>query len=137
MHVRTRWKLFQRAKMWPTTYTVRLASPALRDLDRIPPRYAGADPAVHLHGSAAGPAPGRQTLERELGYGAQRGDYRVTYEFQKEDQRVLVVRVDQRPRLPVAVKGRTAPHLDSMLTDLIATFRGSPRHRPDNCDLRR
>ena len=44
MHVRTRWKLFQRAKMWPTTYPVRLASPALRDLDRIPPRYAGADP---------------------------------------------------------------------------------------------
>ncbi len=26
--------------------------------------------------------------------------YGVTYESQKEDQRVLVVRVDQRPRLP-------------------------------------
>jgi len=26
MHVRTRLKLFQRAKMWPTTYTVRLAA---------------------------------------------------------------------------------------------------------------
>jgi len=56
MHVRTRLKLFQRAKMGPTTYTVRLASPALRDLERIPPRYAGADPGVHLHGSAAEPA---------------------------------------------------------------------------------
>ncbi len=56
MHDRTRLKLFQRAKMWPTTYTVRLASPALRDLDRIPPHYAGADPGVHLHGSAAEPA---------------------------------------------------------------------------------
>jgi hypothetical protein len=42
--------------------------------------------------------------------------------FPKEDQRVLVVRVDQRPRVPAAVKGCTAPHLDSMLTDLIVTF---------------
>jgi hypothetical protein len=130
MHVRTRLKLFQRAKMWPTTYTVRLASPALRDLERIPPRYAGADPGVHLHGSAAEPALGGQTLERELDYGAQRGGYRVTYEFQKEDQRVLVVRVDQRPRLPAAVKGRTAPHLDSMLTDLIVTFAAHPGPAP-------
>jgi len=109
MHVRTRLKPFQRPKMWPTTYTVRLTSPALRDLERIPPRYAGADPGDHLHGSAAEPALGGQTLERELDYGAQRGGYRVIYEFQKEDQRVLVVRVDQRPRLPAAVKGRTAP----------------------------
>jgi len=131
MHVRTRLKLFQRAKMWPTTYTVRLASPALRDLERIPPHYAGADPGVHLHGSAAEPAlVGRQTLERELDYGAQRGGYRATYEFQKEGQRVLVVRVDQRPRLPAAVKGRTAPHLDSMLTDLIVTFAAHPGTAP-------
>ena len=72
MHVRTRLKLFQRAKMWPTTYTVRLASPALRDLERIPPHSAEADPGVHLHGSAAEPDLGRQTLERELDYGAQR-----------------------------------------------------------------
>ncbi len=41
MHVRTRLKLFQRPKMWPTTYTVRLASPALRDLERIPPATPG------------------------------------------------------------------------------------------------
>jgi hypothetical protein len=98
MHVRTRLKLFQRAKMWPTTYTVRLASPALWDLERIPPRYAGPDPGVHLHGSAAEPAPGRQTLERELDHDAHRGGYRVTYEFQKEDQAVLV-RVDHRARV--------------------------------------
>ncbi len=130
MHVRTRLKLFQRAKMWPTTYTVRLASPALRDLERFPPRYAGADPGVHLDGSAAEPALGRQTLERELDHGAHRGGYRVIYEFQKEDQRVLV-RVDQRPRLPAAVKGRTAsPHLDSMLTDLIVTFAAHPGTAP-------
>jgi hypothetical protein len=44
MHVRTRSKLSKRAKMWPTTYPVRLGSPALRDLDRIPPPYAGTDP---------------------------------------------------------------------------------------------
>jgi len=48
MHVRTRLKLFQRAKMWPTTYTVRLASPALRDLERIPPRYAGAVESIRV-----------------------------------------------------------------------------------------
>ena len=136
MHVRTRLKLFQRAKMWPTTYTVRLASPALRDLERIPPRYAGADPGVHLHGSAAEPdlvgKPSREnsTMARSAeGYG-------VTYESQKEDQRVLVVRVDQRPRLPAAVKGRTAAPSGFNAHRPNRDVRGSPRHRP-NCDLRR
>jgi len=37
-------------------------------------------------------------LEREIDHGAHRGGYRVIYEFQKEDQRVLV-RVDHRARV--------------------------------------
>ncbi len=78
MHVRTRLHLFHRAKMWLTTYTVRLASPGLRTWRGSRPLRLGADPGVHLHGSAAEPALGRQTLEKELDYGAQRGSYRVT-----------------------------------------------------------
>ena len=135
MHVRTRLKLFQRAKMWPTTYTVRLASPALRDLDRIPPRYAEADPGVHLHGSAAEPAlVGRQTLERELDYGAQRGGYRATYEFKRRTSAYSSsASTNARVYRP---RGRTAPHLGSVAHRPNRDVRGSPRHRP-NCDLRR
>ena len=99
MHVRTRLKLSKRAKMWPTTYPVRFGQPGSAG--------SGQDPAQLRRGRSWSSStrfcrrtrPSRQTLERELDYGAQRGGYRVIYEFQKEDQAVLVVRVDHRARI--------------------------------------
>ena len=131
--------------MWLTTYTVRLASPALRT-------WRGSRPAT----------PGRilefsyTVLPQNPPYVGKPSRKNSTVArsaeatasppmFQKEDQRVLVVRVDQCLRVPVAVKGCTASHLDSMLTDLIVTFKpnitkatkqGRPAEPPPRVSLR-
>ena len=99
MHVRTRLKLFQRAKMWPTTY--RSGWPARRCGTWRGSHPATPGPILEFIYTALPQNPPQvgKPLERELDHGAHRGGYRVIYEFQKEDQAVLVVRVDHRARV--------------------------------------
>jgi mRNA interferase RelE/StbE len=79
-------------------YEVRLASPARRDLRRVPPRIV---PAIveFLFGELAGnPKRVGKALERELeGYwSARRGPYRIIYRIDDDQLIVLVVNVDHR-----------------------------------------
>ncbi len=80
------------------TYRVTLASTALRDLEKIPPRYAGAILEFIYAVLPENPPRVGKPLERELEglHGARRGHYRVIYEIREEDKAVLVVRVDHR-----------------------------------------
>ncbi|HYN28312.1 MAG TPA: type II toxin-antitoxin system RelE/ParE family toxin [Dermatophilaceae bacterium] len=75
-----------------------MASPAVRNLEHIPPRYAAA--ILEFIYAVLPENPGRvgKPLERELEglYGAHRGDYRVVYEIRDDDTSVLVVRIDHR-----------------------------------------
>ncbi len=82
-------------------YRVTLASTALRDLEMIPPRYAGAILEFIYAVLPENPPRVGKPLERELEglHGARRGDYRVIYEIREEDKAVLVVRVDHRAHL--------------------------------------
>lgn len=80
-------------------YRVRLTSPAVRDLERISPRYVDAVLTFVFGPLAENPHRVGKELGRELAglYSARRGDYRVLYEIREgEDQRVLVHRVDHR-----------------------------------------
>ncbi|QSR30273.1 addiction module toxin RelE [Nocardioides sp. S5] len=79
-------------------YEVRLASPARRDLRRVPPRIV---PAIveFLYGELArNPKRVGKALERELeGYwSARRGPYRIIYRIDDDQLIVLVVNVDHR-----------------------------------------
>ena len=79
-------------------YEVRLASPARRDLRRVPPRIV---PAIveFLYGELARkPKRVGKALERELeGYwSARRGPYRIIYRIDDDQLVVLVVNVDHR-----------------------------------------
>ncbi len=80
------------------TYRVTLAGTALRDLEKTPPRYAGAILEFIYAVLPEDPSRVGKPLERELEglHGARRGDYRVIYEIREEDKAVLVVRVDHR-----------------------------------------
>ena len=79
-------------------YEVHLASPARRDLRRVPPRIV---PAIveFLYGELARkPKRVGKALERELeGYwSARRGPYRIIYRIDDDQLVVLVVNVDHR-----------------------------------------
>ncbi|MGH3358368.1 MAG: type II toxin-antitoxin system RelE family toxin [Nocardioidaceae bacterium] len=80
-------------------YDVRLTPAAIRDLDRISPRYVGA--IVEFAYGALADYPHRvgKPLRQELEglHAARRGDYRVLYEI--NDDQVLVHRVDHRSRV--------------------------------------
>jgi mRNA interferase RelE/StbE len=82
-------------------YTIALASTALRDLERIPPRYAAAILEFLYVTLPSNPARLGKPLRRELDglYGARRGDYRVIYRVLDDSQSVLVIRVDHRAHI--------------------------------------
>lgn len=80
------------------SHEVVFASTAVRDLDRIPPRIV---PAVieFVYGDLArNPRRVGKPLERELAglFSARRGPYRILYEIDDEQVRVVVIRVDHR-----------------------------------------
>lgn len=81
------------------TYEVRLTSSALRDLQRISPRYLDAV-LTFLYGPLAeNPRRVGKELQRELAglRSARRGDYRVLYEIRDDEHPgVLVHRIDHR-----------------------------------------
>lgn len=80
------------------TYSVRLASPATRDLAAVPPRYTAA--ILEFAFGTLGDNP--QRVGKLLGgecdgcHGARRGDYRTIYEIHDESDDVVVVRVSHR-----------------------------------------
>lgn len=78
--------------------TVHMSGPALRDLERIPPRYARAILEFIYTVLPENPRIVGKPLQRELEglHGARRGDYRVIYEIRQEDDAVLIVRIDHR-----------------------------------------
>ncbi|MFT4135135.1 type II toxin-antitoxin system RelE family toxin [Microbacterium sp.] len=80
------------------SYEVVFASTAVRDLQRIPARIV---PAVveFVYGELArNPQRVGKRLERELAglYSARRGPYRILYEIDDEEVRVIVIHVDHR-----------------------------------------
>ncbi|MDE9366388.1 type II toxin-antitoxin system RelE/ParE family toxin [Luteipulveratus sp. YIM 133132] len=82
-------------------WRVEFTSPALRDLDRVPPRYAVA--IVEFITSVLPTDPHRlgKPLRAELEglHGARRGDYRVLYRIDAEVRTVFVHRIDHRGRV--------------------------------------
>lgn len=79
-------------------YAVVMASTALRNLEKVPPRYAAAILEFIYVVLPQHPARVGKALEREFEglHGAGRGDYRVLYEIREADTSVLVVRIDHR-----------------------------------------
>lgn len=80
------------------THQVRLASSAVRDLDRISPKVVPAIVEFMFGELAASPRRVGRPLRGELeGYfGARRGPYRIIYSIQDESVIVEVIRVDHR-----------------------------------------
>jgi len=79
-------------------YAVAMASTALRNLEKVPPRYAAASLEFIYVFLPENPARVGKPLEREFEglHAARRGDYRVLYEIRETDGSVLVVRIDHR-----------------------------------------
>ncbi len=79
-------------------HTVRMSSSALRDLEGIPPRYAGAILEFIYAVLPENPRRVGKPLERELEgfHGARRGDYRVIYEIHDAANDILIVRISHR-----------------------------------------
>jgi mRNA interferase RelE/StbE len=79
-------------------YRVELTPAAIRDLDRTPPRYAHAVLEFIYGPLAENP----QRVGKPLGqdftglHSGRRGDYRVLYEIQDVDEKVLAHRIDHR-----------------------------------------
>lgn len=75
-----------------------MASTAVRDLQKLPPRYATAILEFIYTVLPQNPARVGKPLERELEglHGARRGDYRVIYEIRQHDNSVLIIRIDHR-----------------------------------------
>ncbi len=80
------------------TFTVRLSSSAIRDLDRVPPRVAPAILKFIFGPLARNPhRVGKPLLEELDGYwSARRGDYRILYSIHDDVVDVVVVRVGHR-----------------------------------------
>lgn len=79
-------------------HAIKMSGPALRDLDGIPPRYAGAILEFIYSVLPASPRRVGKPLSREFDglHGARRGDYRVIFEVHDDANDVLVVRVSHR-----------------------------------------
>ncbi|WP_448072269.1 type II toxin-antitoxin system RelE family toxin [Georgenia yuyongxinii] len=80
-------------------YDVRLTSSALRELQRISPRYLDAVLTFLYAPLAENPRGVGKELQRDLAglHSARRGDYRVLYEIRDDEHpRVLVHRIDHR-----------------------------------------
>lgn len=80
------------------THDVQLASSAVRDLERIPPRYADAIVTFIYGALAENPQRVGKPLLRELEgvHSARRGEYRVLYRVLEDEAIVLVIRIDHR-----------------------------------------
>ncbi|WP_347344297.1 type II toxin-antitoxin system RelE/ParE family toxin [Microbacterium sp.] len=80
------------------TYEVVFASTAVRDLERIPSRIVPAIVEFVYGELARNPQRVGKRLERELAglYSARRGPYRILYEIEDEEVRVIVIHVDHR-----------------------------------------
>jgi mRNA interferase RelE/StbE len=83
------------------SWGVELTSPAVRDLGRIPPRYATA--IVEFITAVLPTNPHRlgKPMHHELDglHGARRGDYRVLYRINPDTRTVFIVRIDHRGRV--------------------------------------
>lgn len=82
-------------------WAVEFTSPAIRDLDRIPARYAA---SIVEFITAVLPRNLHQlgrSLRNELDglHGARRGQYRVLYRIDEDRHTVFVVRIDHRGRV--------------------------------------
>lgn len=79
-------------------FRVELASTAVRDMNKIPPRYLGAIIEFVYGPLAENPARVGGRLERDLEglRSAHRGAYRVLYTILDDDQVVVVHRIDHR-----------------------------------------
>lgn len=82
-------------------WVVQFSSSAARDLEAIPPRYAGALIEFVYGVLAQNPHRLAKPLERELAgtHGPRRGDYRVLYEIHPDSDEFLIVRIDHRSRV--------------------------------------
>jgi mRNA interferase RelE/StbE len=80
------------------SYEVVFASTAVRDLERVPPRIVPAVVEFVYGDLARNPQRVGKPLERELAglYSARRGPYRILYEIDDGEVRVIVIRVDHR-----------------------------------------
>jgi len=82
-------------------WRVELTSPAIRDLGRIPPRYASAIVEFLTAVLPINPPRMGKPMRNELEglHGARRGDYRVLYRIDQEQHAVFVIRIDHRGRI--------------------------------------
>lgn len=82
-------------------WRVELTSPAVRDLGRIPPRYATAIVEFLTTVLPTNPPRVGKPLHNELVglHSARRGDYRVLYRIDQDRHVAFVVRIDHRGRI--------------------------------------
>jgi mRNA interferase RelE/StbE len=79
-------------------YGLLVTPPAQRALDRLPERVATAIAELLTGDLLAAPRRVGKPLRRELAgiWSARRGSYRVLYEIDDEEKRVVVLRIDHR-----------------------------------------
>lgn len=82
-------------------WRVELTSPAVRDLSRIPPRYAVAIVEFLTAVLPTNPTRLGKPMRNELEglHSARRGDYRVLYRIDPDQHAAFVLRVDYRGRV--------------------------------------
>ena len=82
-------------------WRVELTSPAVRDLGRIPPRYAAAIVEFLTTALPSNPPRVGKPLHGELVdlHSARRGNYRVLYRIEPDQAVVFVIRIDHRGRV--------------------------------------
>ncbi|MBB2891670.1 type II toxin-antitoxin system RelE family toxin [Flexivirga oryzae] len=82
-------------------WRVELTSPAIRDLGRIPPRYASAIVEFLTAVLPIDPPRMGKPMHNELEglQGARRGDYRVLYRIDQEQNALFVIRIDHCGRI--------------------------------------
>jgi mRNA interferase RelE/StbE len=97
-----------RAWTWPRSgaatwdavpdYGLLVTPPAQQALDRLPERVAAAIAELLTGDLLAAPRRVGKPLRRELAgvWSARRGSYRVLYEIDEENNRVVVLRIDHR-----------------------------------------
>jgi mRNA interferase RelE/StbE len=80
------------------TYSLRVAGPAVRQLDRLPEGVAAAIVEFMLGALVENPHRVGAALQRELAglRSARRGAYRVIYDIQEDAGLVLVLRIEHR-----------------------------------------
>lgn len=87
--------------MTKSGYELRVTAPAVRHLDRLPEGTAAAIVEFMVGALVENPHRVGGRLQRELAglHSARRGAYRVIYEIDDENRRVIVLKVDHRARI--------------------------------------